>query len=52
MYHAIIQLYCVEADGMVVGESKRDEREERHEGRGDCEEYFSGKLVKFSYREE
>jgi hypothetical protein len=45
MYHAIIQLYCVEADGTVVRERERDRNEERGRGGGGCEEYFCGKLV-------
>jgi hypothetical protein len=41
MYHAITQIYCVEADGMVVEERKsRKRRETMGEG---VEEYFCGK---------
>jgi hypothetical protein len=34
MYQAIIKIYCVEADGMVVGETKIVKREETLFGGG------------------
>jgi hypothetical protein len=40
VYHAVTQIYCVEADGMVARERKG--RNRREPGGEDVEEYFYG----------
>jgi hypothetical protein len=40
MYQAIIQIYCIEADGMVVEERRRVEREETLSGGGVLKSIF------------
>jgi hypothetical protein len=53
MYHAITQLYCVEADGRAVGEGEKETREKSSpKGEGIVKNISVEKWYKFSYTHE